>query len=203
MGFVRVFVNFSYEVSFLEFGYLMSESIPTDVVDTTAHVQKLFVQHQQILISYILSMEPNYSDATDILQEVFLAVSKKAESWNEGTSFVAWVSGFARIEVLRFQRKRGKQLQRLGPEALEKVFADVDDSQEQFRERLNLLENCLQKLPPRSQELIRFRYQEGYLPEKIAPLMGWTVNAVRVGLSRARQSLRECVARGAQHDRTN
>ena len=38
-------------------------------------------------------------------------------------------------------------------------------------------------------------YQQARPPREIAPLMGWTVNAVKVALSRARAVVRECIER--------
>ena len=61
--------------------------------------------------------------------------------------------------------------------------------------RVGEVEKRLGKLPPKAAELIRRRYHLGQLPEDIAPAVGWTANSVRVALSRARQSLRECVDR--------
>lgn len=39
------------------------------------------------------------------------------------------------------------------------------------------------------------RYHNDQMPEQIAVTVGWSVNAVRVALSRSRQLLRECLDR--------
>lgn len=59
--------------------------------DHTLHVQQLFVRHQQAVLGYVLSIEPNVADAEDIVQEAFLAVSRKAKTWSAETDFFPWV----------------------------------------------------------------------------------------------------------------
>jgi len=48
------------------------------VADHTVRVQQLFVRHQTQLKAFILSLEPDFTEAEDILQEVFLVVTHKA-----------------------------------------------------------------------------------------------------------------------------
>jgi RNA polymerase sigma-70 factor (ECF subfamily) len=157
-------------------------------------VQQLFVRHQPALLAYVLSLEPSYADAQDIVQEVFLAVSRKADSWSAGTNFTAWVFAIARFEVLHFQRRRARAGRRLDEEVVELLqdtvgLPDVDD----FERQLRMLQGCLQQLAPRARELILLRYHQGDKPEQIATIVGWSINAVRVALTRARQSLRRCL----------
>ncbi len=50
--------------------------------DHTLQVQRLFVQHQQVVLYYVLTIEPNLGDAQDIVQETFLTVSRKADTYH-------------------------------------------------------------------------------------------------------------------------
>ena len=51
-------------------------------------VQQLFVKHQGALKRYILSLVPDFADADDVLQRVFLTVSDKADDYElEPTSW--------------------------------------------------------------------------------------------------------------------
>jgi RNA polymerase sigma-70 factor (ECF subfamily) len=60
-------------------------------------------------------------------------------------------------------------------------------------EEVSVLKGCLLKLAPRARELIWARYHRQRMPEDIAEEIGWTANAVRVALSRARTLLRDCL----------
>lgn len=158
----------------------------------TLHVQQMFVRHQQALLGYVLSMEPNFADAQDIVQEVFLTVSRKAVTWTRDTDFMAWGCTVARYEVLMFQRARARRVARLDEDVMELLHGADAPDEAVFRRRVSVLQECLGKLAPRARELIVRRYHQAQMPEQIAPQVGWSVNAVRVALTRARQTLRDC-----------
>ncbi len=157
------------------------------------HVQQLFVRHQQAVLSYVLSIEPNLADAQDIVQEVFLTVSKKAATWTSGTHFLPWVCTVARYETLTFQRNRARRVARLDEDVIELLHADGTMDEQDFQRKTTALQACLGHLAPRAREMMHLRYHAAQMPEQIASKVGWTVNAVRVALTRARELLRSCM----------
>jgi len=161
--------------------------------DHTLRLQQLFVRHQQAVLGYVLSIEPNFADAQDIVQEVFLAVSRKAQTWSAGTDFFAWVCTVARYETLRFQRTRARRTAHLDEDVVELLHAAEPVDESRWQQRVDALRRCLDRLAPRAKELVWRRYHGAQMPEQIATGIGWTVNAVRVGLTRARGVLRECM----------
>ena len=161
--------------------------------DHTLHVQQLFVRHQQAVLGYVLAIEPNFADAEEIVQEVFLAVSRKARTWTAGTNFFAWVCTVARYETLHFQRTRARQKARLDEDVIELLHAAQAVDESEWQQRVDALRRCLDRLAPRAKELVWRRYHGAQMPEQIATGIGWTVNAVRVALTRARDVLRECL----------
>ena len=60
-----------------------------DPSEHTLQVQRLFVQHQQVVLYYVLTIEPNLGNAQDIVQETFLTISHKAATYTLGTNFPA------------------------------------------------------------------------------------------------------------------
>ena len=161
--------------------------------DRVLHVQQLFVRHQQTVLGYVLSIEPNFADAQDIVQEVVLAVSRKAQTWSAGTDFLAWACTVARYETLHFQRTRARRTARLDEDVIELVYADEAVDESEWQHRVDALRRCLSRLAPRAEELVWRRYHGAQLPGEIATAIGWTVNAVRVALTRARNALRKCM----------
>ena len=161
--------------------------------DHTLHVQQLFVRHQQAVLGYVLSIEPNLADAQDIVQEVFLVVTRKAATWTAGTDFLAWVCTVARYETLQFQRARSRRVARLDDDVVELLHASETVDEAELQHRVDLLRLCLGRLAPRAKDFIHRRYQAAQMPEQIAGEVGWTVNAVRVALTRARGVLRDCL----------
>ena len=163
--------------------------------DHTLEVQRLFVQHQQVLLYYILTIEPNLGDAQDIVQDTFLSVSRKAETYLLGTNFRAWACTVARYQTLQFQRARQLRVTRLDEDVIDMLYGGDAPEPESLRSRIKALKGCMDKLAPKAFDLIRRRYHLGQLPEEIAKTVGWTSNSVRVALTRARQTLRACVDR--------
>lgn len=159
----------------------------------TLHVQQLFVRHQQAVLGYVLSIEPNFADAQDVVQEVFLTISRKAHTWTADTDFLAWVCTVARYETLNFQRTRARRAARLDEDVVALLHAGEVADEAAFQRRVSALQRCLGRLAPRAHELVWMRYHGAQMPEQIAPAVGWTANAVRVALTRARQFLRECL----------
>jgi RNA polymerase sigma-70 factor, ECF subfamily len=161
--------------------------------DKTMRIQQLFVKHQLAVRAFILSLEPNFTDAEDLLQEVFLVVTRKAGDFKEGTNFFAWACTIARFKLLEMLRRRARA-QDLSEEVIEALCAV--DPQELFDDtRLTALQHCLDQLAPKARQMMYLRYYGEHSPSEIARLVSWTPNAVRVALSRARSVLQDCLER--------
>ncbi|HVJ46337.1 MAG TPA: sigma-70 family RNA polymerase sigma factor [Luteolibacter sp.] len=172
----------------------MSENPETHGAAHTETVQKLFLQHQPAIRSYILSMIPDFSLTDDVMQEVFLVVTRKASGFTLGSSFPAWVKTIARFKALEAIRSaKGNRFETLSDEVLDALGAEQREFFTQTDERLHLLGDCLKQLAPQARRSIEFRYCNDHLPPEIANLMGCTIPSVNVTLSRARAFLRECV----------
>ena len=173
--------------------HAMQDEPPTPEEAHTAKVQGLFLQYQPAVRGYILSMIPDFSAADDVMQETFLTVTRKAASFEIGTSFAAWVKTIARFKAL--EAIRARRFESLSEEVLQALGAEPRELRPDSDERLALLRSCLDQLAPQARRSIDYRYQNEHLPPQIADLMGCTVQSVNVTLSRARTFLRDCVQR--------
>lgn len=157
----------------------------------TMQVQGLFVRHQSSVKTFILSLRPDFATADDILQETFLTVTRKAESFQHGSNFIAWVFAIARFKVMEAGRRHPRETD-LADDVLDVLAAEAPPA-DFFDTRLTALLNCLDRLAPRAREIVRLRYQEEHGPGEIAVRLNWKAAAVNVALARARQRLRNCV----------
>lgn len=160
----------------------------------TLRVQQLFVAHQNVVRAFILALVQDFAAADDLVQELFLVVTRKAASFQEGTNFVAWACAIARLKVLEWRRRRQDQPQLLSEAVIETLAASVPEAAI-GRERSRALRRCLERLAPRTTEMVRLRYYAGLAPQEIARQLGWKQDAVNVALSKARAFLRKCVER--------
>ncbi len=161
--------------------------------DHKLQVQRLFVEHRQAVLAYVLSLEPGINEAEEIVQETFLKVSQKACTWTQGTNFLAWTFAVARYTTLSYQRDRGRRRFQLADDVAELLADDIEEDFAGFQEQVSALRGCLNRLAPKAKQMISLRYHTAKMPEEIASEVGWSVNAVRVALTRARQALRNCL----------
>lgn len=163
--------------------------------DQLALVQGLFVQHLPALRGFVLSLVSDYSLVDDVVQETFLVVSTKAGEFQRGSNFRAWAWTIARYKVLQTLQKTPKAEQRLSDEVIESLCATEASEEWPAEEQLRQLAECVRELAPKARQAVELRYQQAHKPPEIARLMGWSVDAVHVALSRARVTLRDCVQR--------
>jgi RNA polymerase sigma-70 factor (ECF subfamily) len=158
----------------------------------TEDVQRLFIKHSGAIKGFILALLRNTSVAEDVLQETFLVVTAKADSYRQGSNFVAWACTIARFKVLETIRKNAREPHALSPEVIEALA--VDAPAEQGREvLLRHLESCLTELPSSARTILRLRYFHTFTPEQIGQQLSLGTASVYVTLSRARGALRRCV----------
>ena len=163
-------------------------------LDSRDRVLKAALTCQSALVAYAHALLADYAAAEDVVQNAFLVVARKHEDFTEGTSMLAWCRGIVRLEILSHLRKRRREPtveDRILNDAMEAAFEAHQDDEP--RPRADHLHGCLAKLNGRARELIRLRYEEnaGYVQIGAALKMG--LEAVRKGLLRTKQQLRECV----------
>lgn len=160
--------------------------------DKVSNVQLLFVQNMLAVRGFVLALMPDFGQVDDVLQETFLTVTARAEDFVEGSNFRAWACSIARFKVLEAVRRSNSKTVLLDADVIEAL---CDSGVEEWRpeDELKAIEKCKQSLAPQARRAIELRYEQACRPPEIASLMGWSVAAVNVALSRARNVLRECV----------
>ena len=170
----------------------MTDDSPDMPPTPAEQVQMLFVRHEGAIRAFVRALQTSLADADDVLQETFLTVSRKASSCEPGTKFVAWACGIARLKVLENfrQRKRANLLS----EAALIALAEEAPAAEMTGLREDALSRCIERLAPKSRDLLWRRYSGRQDSDEMADGLGMTSTAVRVALSKARAFLRDCVS---------
>ena len=172
---------------------LLMNDDPHNMPPTPAEqVQMLFVRNEGAIRAFVRALQPALADADDVLQETFLTVSRKAADFEPGTNFVAWACGIARLKVL--ENFRQKKRTNVLSEAAISALADEPPTSDLTGLREEALSRCLEKLAPKSRDLLWRRYSGRQDSDEMADGLGMTSTAVRVALSKARAFLRDCVS---------
>ncbi len=164
-----------------------SESLPDANV---ANVQRLFLQHFDVIKGFIFGLMPDFAAVEDVLHEVFLVVTSKADTFAPNSDFLAWACTIARNKVLqRLKTERRGSFESLSSEAIE-ALCTVSQPASSAELELTMAESealqfCLERLAPKAREAVQLRYCDAFRPSEIAKRMNWSVGAVSVALSRA------------------
>ena len=143
--------------------------------------------------AYIAGMGVPMDTIDDLAQEVYLEFYKGGGRRPGDVEPIRWLKGIARNLCLNYFRKnKRKAEQQLEAVAvlLEKLSCPLDLIREP-----EILDDCLEKLPNRSRELIALRYEEGMESAAIGKRLGLSPEAVRITLLRIRSVLRDCLGR--------
>ena len=159
-----------------------------------SQVQRDFLRNAPSIRNILRSLNPSFTDAEDLFQELFLLVAQKADQFTPGTNFLGWVYTIAKFQVLSVNRKNARRSKLLQSEVAEALFRDAPKKpSELFEAKVESLRDCIQLLAPTARTVMNMRYFEDMKPGKIAEELQIDVDRVYLILSRSRTLLRKCV----------
>jgi RNA polymerase sigma-70 factor (ECF subfamily) len=156
-------------------------------------VQEL-TRHQVDLFYFIRALAGDAHAAHDIRQIVNMVLWRKREKYRPGSSFKAWAFQIAQLEVKNHLRKQRRSVLVSFDHKLVDMFAsEFSDFSDELPERRQALTNCLRKLTPKDEELLRHRYWTGGSLESLALSTQRSVGTLKARLHQLRASLRRCI----------
>jgi RNA polymerase sigma-70 factor (ECF subfamily) len=158
-------------------------------------VLRQLLSRRRMLLAYIRALVRDYDLAEDIFQEVCLAVLRRQDLIAPGEGLDAYFRKIARHSAFAALEKRGRAPAALSEEVLESLDRAWDGLSPEFEGKLEALNRCVEKLPPRSRNLLRMRYDHRLTGKNLGDQAGLTTSSAYVALSRVHRALRDCVAR--------
>ena len=153
--------------------------------------EQLLLPHLPTLLAYSRAICGDFHAAQDVVQDTALIAYRNLERFFVEADFAIWLKAIARRQALAARRKLGRH--KLAAEALLEAAYEPDEEGDTSQQ--SALQDCLEKLPPASLELIRIRYTEGSGIEDIASKTNTNVDTLRWRMYRLRLGLRDCVER--------
>lgn len=168
-------------------------------MNTVRHEQfaRAFVQHQDRVYGYIVTLLPNRHDAEDVFQQTSLILWQKWEQFDPERNFLSWACGIARFEVRNFLRRKGRSRVVLNEHLMDELAELRNEELPLLTERRGLLADCMKKLDFVARELIERAYAGRESMDIIAQQFRTTPNALYLRMRKIRRELMECVNRGA------
>ena len=162
--------------------------------EVSAEFIQLLTTHQSRLYAYALSLLGNRESAQEVMQETNIVMWRKADRFEIGTNFAAWMMKIAYYQVLEYRRKINRQaLFVVDEDFLSALAEEVSESTARMEEQQMALQACLARLPERQRDMVRRRYSDGASIKAVAEQIGIAASAVKQTLFRARGKLIDCV----------
>ncbi len=159
---------------------------------------QLWTEAHPDVAMYVRAMARDRHAASDILQNTAMVLLRKFEEWDSTREFLPWAMGFAKFELLAYQRDTGRD-RLVFDESLMTALAESWPSVvTEVRHEQSALQECLETLAPKAREIVRLRYFDDLKMPQIAEHIGSTAGALRIALMRIRRQLADCVQRRLQ-----
>ncbi len=162
-------------------------------IDTREQLTRLWLEVEPSVQAYVFSVVTGFQDAEDVLQQVALTVARRFEEYDSNRPFVAWALWLAKSRIADFHRKRGRERLVFSESLMDQLAAALVQRQPERSARQVAMEQCVEKLPEKSRQLLELRYEEDASMDRVAEVFASTEGAVRVMLFRIRNLLAECI----------
>jgi RNA polymerase sigma-70 factor (ECF subfamily) len=164
-------------------------------------LQSVLHEHQGAIYGYLRSRLVQAADAEDLTQEVFLRWHQTRHRFDPTQRLRPWLLGIARLVLLehlkRVQNRKEVAWTELCLE-LEQLI-DFRDDEARYADVLPHLPGCFEEMGPSARQALELRYRSNLSLAAIAEELRRSEGAVKLLMFRARQALKECLARKLNH----
>ncbi|SHI75060.1 RNA polymerase sigma-70 factor, ECF subfamily [Rubritalea squalenifaciens DSM 18772] len=166
-----------------------------EIIDSRTLVQE-FESLRPKLRGYILSILPHPSAIDDIMQETMILLWEKRADYTQGTNFKAWAFKVAYFKTLSYRRdlQRNKVVT-LSEDLLHRIAGAAEEQTEEYDGRFLALQDCLDSLAPKDQQLLKATYVDKQSLTDQARQLDVPPNRLQKAVSRTRMALRSCIQR--------
>jgi RNA polymerase sigma-70 factor (ECF subfamily) len=162
----------------------------------------LFLAHHGYVKRLAVRQAPLHGISDDIVQQVFIEFTEKAEQWEISDDVRPLLAGITKKIVLSYWRDHSRHhcpdvLLKIA-EHLRKLGTD-DPTPEQHEEEIHALRLCLEEIPPKHRRLIDLYYFERMTTQEIASIIKKKTATVHRMLCRIRAKLRTGIRHRLNH----
>ncbi len=157
-------------------------------------VAMLFEQLRRPLFAYFFRLGGDRCLAEDLLQETFLTLYSRIETFNRECEFMPWAWAVARNKFLEFRRSQSKVIR-----LLPYLSVKTQPGAECFNGSVHLdvdLQQCLDELSETTREAFVLRHFQGLTFQEIADLQQVPLPTAKSRVLFALKKIRESLTRG-------
>ena len=153
---------------------------------------RLYAHFSKMMYGVCLRYAGSYDEAQDILQEGFIKVFEKLETFRGQGSLEGWIK---RIMIHTAIEKYRERIFHLSVDDMGKNGHHVEENRGPENLRLDELLNLIQLLPDQYRLVFNLSVLEGMNHKEIGDMLGISESTSRSNLSRARTMLQDWIAR--------
>ena len=169
-----------------------SELMQQIVLGDQAAFSELYHRYKGRMYYYFYRMLGNSADtANDFLQELFMKLIEKPESYNPAYSFSTWLYSVANNMCKNEYRKRGIRQEYQEAEALEPQIDYLSDSTIEHEQVVEKIFATLDSLGEEHRSAFLLRYREGFSIKEVAEILELPEGTVKSRLFYAKKMLAE------------
>ena len=169
----------------------------------------LLERYKKSVYHMILKMIRNVDDAEDLTMEAFAKAFKSLHKFKKDFTFSTWLFRIATNNTIDFIRKK-----KLKTMSLDTSYTDDNGTPVSFdvkdgnldpqevaikKQKIELVQMFVTKLPPKYQRLVRLRYFKEYSYAEIAQELDAPLGTIKAQLHRARELMYELVRGKEKH----
>jgi RNA polymerase sigma-70 factor, ECF subfamily len=152
--------------------------------------EQLYREHSPRIYALCLRLKAgDKSDATELLQDVFVKAWRRLDTFRGDCAFASWLHRLAVNTMLESARSDGRRIARVLP--MEDTSRLAGAARSSGIELKMDMENAIASLPRGARLAFVLHDVEGYQHQEIAEQLGVTVGTIKAQLHRARRLLRE------------
>lgn len=146
-------------------------------------------KYSQQVLDFTVRMVSCMADAEELAQNAFIKAFNKFEKFEQRASFLTWVSRIAYNESINHLRRRKLHYVEIDEVPVADCNMLDDELSTGNEERIKLMEEALDNLPPDERMLVHLYYYEDKPLNEIAYVMDAEPNSLAVRLHRIRKKL--------------
>ena len=156
-------------------------------------LEELYELYHRLLFGLVLSIVKKREEAEDMLQEIFVKIWNKAESFDpERGNAYSWIVTLARNQAIDRIRSKGYKTQKKQSVSIHQPLFSLEgdkyDPMETtiFSDRAELVKKALDQIPEAQSEVIKIAYYRGMTQREIANYLDIPLGTVK---TRTRQGM--------------
>jgi RNA polymerase sigma-70 factor (ECF subfamily) len=168
------------------------ELVEAILAGSSDHFAMLYESYSPRVYAFALKRLHDTAESEDVVQEVFIAVSRSLPSFSGDSPLLSWIFGIARNKVNRRFRKERPIFETLEGEASRQVESkrpEVDREVDARRMLTHCEEMIASELTPLQRRIFHLKHFRRQSIRSIAVALGKSEDAVKANLYRMRRSL--------------